>query len=293
MNLSAPRFALLLLCCIGVLSSGCFLNAGGPSAIPTAVAQNLPSQTPSLTPIPTDTPTVDPALVVTEEPTPTETETPLVTETPGITEVAQLDEPTEEFPQDPGNIDPLFLSATALIFQRTQEFIDQTATAEQIFNLTLTPGVVFPTATLTPEIVSPQPQGNGIDCDHEVRTGDNLFRLSIYYGIPIRDIAARSGVTNYNLIIVGQKLLIPGCGTTGNFPPATSVPANNTGFNTDGSSTSGGTRASAGGVTHVVDQGETLFQISLRYGVPVVDIAAANGISNYNLIYFNDSLTIP
>ena len=44
---------------------------------------------------------------------------------------------------------------------------------------------------------------------------------------------------------------------------------------------------------HVVRQGETLFQISMQYGVPVADIAAANGISNINIIYLGQTLVIP
>jgi LysM repeat protein len=42
-----------------------------------------------------------------------------------------------------------------------------------------------------------------------------------------------------------------------------------------------------------VQQGETLYEISLRYGVPVADIAAANGIANINLIYLGQELVIP
>jgi spore germination protein len=50
---------------------------------------------------------------------------------------------------------------------------------------------------------------------------------------------------------------------------------------------------SAGGVTHIVQQGETLFEISLQYGVPVNTIAAANGIVDVNRIFLNQELIIP
>ncbi|HEX2621447.1 MAG TPA: LysM peptidoglycan-binding domain-containing protein, partial [Phototrophicaceae bacterium] len=122
--------------------------------------------------------------------------------------------------------------------------------------------------------------------------GDNLFRISLTYGVPIRDIANRSGVANINMIIVGQKLTIPGCGTTGAVPPATSIPVDNTGT-TGTDTTTDGSFTSAGGVEHIVQQGETLFQISLQYGVPVRAIADRNGISNINLIYIEQVLVIP
>jgi LysM repeat protein len=47
------------------------------------------------------------------------------------------------------------------------------------------------------------------------------------------------------------------------------------------------------GQTVRVEQGETLFEISLRTGVPVAAIASANGITNYDVIYLNQELLIP
>jgi LysM repeat protein len=163
-----------------------------------------------------------------------------------------------------------------------------TLTAEQIFNPTFetaTPEFVFPTETFTPE----QPVFSGGDCIHIVRIGDNLFRLSMYYGVPIKDIAADNGITNYDLIIVNQELRIRGCGTTGNRPP------NEGSFSGGGDvTTSGGSDFTpTGGVVHIVEQGETLYQISLRYGVPIREIQSRNNIANVNLIYFNQELIIP
>ncbi len=61
------------------------------------------------------------------------------------------------------------------------------------------------------------------ECDvyHVVNTGQNLFRISLRYGVSMASIAAANGITNINLIYVGQKLYIPCSGTTttttGNF----------------------------------------------------------------------------
>ncbi len=46
-------------------------------------------------------------------------------------------------------------------------------------------------------------------------------------------------------------------------------------------------------VTHTVQAGENLFRISLRYNTLMAAIASASGISNYDLIYVGQTLTIP
>ncbi len=45
--------------------------------------------------------------------------------------------------------------------------------------------------------------------------------------------------------------------------------------------------------TYVVQPGDDLYQISLRFHVSIQAIAAANGITNYNLIYVGEVLNIP
>jgi LysM repeat protein len=173
-------------------------------------------------------------------------------------------------------IDPLNLTATAII---------QRATQTQAANLTATWFAQFGTPTplatetntpipglpVTPTL-TPRPGG---PCTYVVVAGDNLFRISLRYGVTINDIAAANGISNPSLIIVGQTLTIPGC-TGGTNPVTPSAP---------------GTGSCAN--TYTTQQGDTLFQISLQFGVPVNSIAAANGISNINLIFINQQLCIP
>jgi len=44
---------------------------------------------------------------------------------------------------------------------------------------------------------------------HTVRPGENLYRISLAYGVPMATIAAANGIVNYNLIYAGQTLCIP------------------------------------------------------------------------------------
>ena len=91
-----------------------------------------------------------------------------------------------------------------------------------------------------------------------------------------QELATANGIPNMNVILVGLTLTIPNCGgSTSPIPGATAVPGTGTGG------------------TYTVQQGDTLFKISLQFGVPVTSIAAANGISNINLILINQQLVIP
>jgi LysM repeat protein len=49
----------------------------------------------------------------------------------------------------------------------------------------------------------------------------------------------------------------------------------------------------SGETTHVVQVGENLFRIALKYGTTVQAIAAANGIANPAMIYVGQELTVP
>src|SRR5260221_13659994 len=45
---------------------------------------------------------------------------------------------------------------------------------------------------------------------YTVQPGDNLYRISLKFGVTMDSIAAANGITNPNLIFVGQVLNIPG-----------------------------------------------------------------------------------
>jgi LysM repeat protein len=97
-----------------------------------------------------------------------------------------------------------------------------------------------------------------------VKAGDNLYRIGLAYGVSWVDIAAANGIVNPNVIYPGQVLKIP--------------------TNSPGQSPQ---------VTHTVRPGETLFRISLQYGVSWVAIAQANNIHSPYVIYSGQTLIIP
>lgn len=292
MTRALRRYLLL----VGVLSltvTGCLRSANGDSQVVSLQGQERNTNTPFPTPIPTQEVVVQTEIiVVTPTPDASSLEIFPVQTTPEDTSfgVGGLD--VQDVPaQDQAQIEPRFQTATAIIEQATLSVIYQTQTAEAELNPILTN-----TPTPDPFAVTPTsgPVFGGADCVHEVVAGENLFRLSLRYGVSIQDIAQASGVTNPNLLSVGQRLVIPGCGTTGVFPPPTSAATVGDGTGGTGTGTTPGSgTGTGGGRVHVVQQYESLFGLSLQYNVPVNSIASANGISNINLIYIGQQLVIP
>lgn len=307
----------LLLCCgTGVLLltlSGCFQQVGGD-----VQSFSAPDIGATFTPSPTDviptpepitiivTPTIDPfaPVIPTTDPfaaIPTTDPFAQAQVFPTTDPNLGVGGPVEQTGSDVGGfavqeLDPLQITATFIVAGATgtaEAYVTQTAIASGLVFFTPTP----PPLLLTPPVTNPTPGVvvSGVDCIHEVRVEDrNLFRISLYYGLDVQQLAAANGLVNPNLIVVGQKLVIPGCGTSGNFPPATSIPTGDlSGQGTGTTGTGTGTVTGAGNV-YVVQQGDTLFKISLATGVPVMSIAAANpSITNINLIVIGQQIVIP
>ena len=109
---------------------------------------------------------------------------------------------------------------------------------------------------------------------HVVQPGENLFRIALRYGLTADQVAAANGIRDPSRIYVGQTLVIPIAGSA--IPPASaaSTATNPAGF-------------------HVVQAGENLFRIGLRYGLTAQHIATANGLSSAHTIFVGQRLTIP
>ena len=123
-------------------------------------------------------------------------------------------------------------------------------------------------------------QGTTGTVTHVVQAGENVYRISLRYGVTVAAIQQANNLANVNLIFVGQQLVIPAPGAVVTPPPAaTTAP--------------GATPAPATGSTYTVVAGDTLSGIARRFGTTYQAIAAANGITNPNLISVGQVLTIP
>ncbi len=100
--------------------------------------------------------------------------------------------------------------------------------------------------------------------------GENLTEIAAAHGTSVSSLVAANGIRNPNLVVAGTTLVIPG----------------NAGIVLTSASASGG------GATVVVNLGDTLSAIAARYGTSVAALAAANGISNPNLVIAGSRLAV-
>lgn len=103
---------------------------------------------------------------------------------------------------------------------------------------------------------------------HVVQPGETLYRIALKYGVTVQAIQAANGLTGAR-IYAGQSLVIP-----------------------DGSYTAAPTGSSTAGGIHIVQPGENLYRIGLKYGVPWPTLQAVNGLAS-SAIYAGQRLTIP
>ncbi len=113
---------------------------------------------------------------------------------------------------------------------------------------------------------------------YTVRSGDSMSAIAARHNVALNAlIKANPQVKNPNLIYPGQSLNIPG--RKDDFVPAPSTPS--------------GTSAN-GATSYTVRSGDTMSGIAARHGVTLAALVAANRhITNANLIYPGQKLTIP
>jgi LysM repeat protein len=100
---------------------------------------------------------------------------------------------------------------------------------------------------------------------HVVQVGENLTMIANRYGTAPQALASANNLVNMNLLYVGQRLTIPGSGST----------------------------SGQGNGYYVVKAGDTLSAIAARYGTTTQALVQANGLASANLIYVGQRLLIP
>lgn len=142
---------------------------------------------------------------------------------------------------------------------------------------TASPATMTLTATAIP---SPTPLARTDDNPvmHRVEVGQTLFQIAQTYGVTVDALAAANGISDTNQLIAGQDLIIPSVG----IDDGASLPQPQI------TSEAGNTE-----LVHVVTNGETLYQISLQYGVSLESLARINQIPDTNQVVAGQELRIP
>ena len=107
----------------------------------------------------------------------------------------------------------------------------------------------------------------GNDLVYTVKAGDTLSAIAKKYGTTYQALASYNGISNPNVINVGQKIKIPGAGS--------------------------GSTSTGGEVVYTVKAGDTLSAIAKKYGTTYQKLASYNGISNPNVINVGQKIKIP
>ena len=143
---------------------------------------------------------------------------------------------------------------------------------------TATQPVLFGTPTAPVDVaILNGPTVNGIGT-YIMQRGDTLEAVARRYRTTVQYLIRLNGIVNPNALVIGQVLAVPG---PGNNPPGVTVaPTVIPGV-------------PIGARTHVVQPGENLFRISLRYGTTINVLMALNGIVNPNRIFVGQVLRLP
>ena len=104
--------------------------------------------------------------------------------------------------------------------------------------------------------------------EYTVRPGESLSDVAAFFGTAVETIVALNGLTDANLVTPGQRLLVPA-------PPANTAPGQ------------------AFMAEYVVQPGETLTDIAVRFGTTVEALATENNLANPSAIRIGDRLRVP
>lgn len=110
---------------------------------------------------------------------------------------------------------------------------------------------------------------------HVVQRGESLTQIARQYAVELEALMAMNGITDPNVIFVGQRLLIPGNPGAGAYgTPATedALPGNH-GY-------------------YVVGRGDTLSHIAQRHGMNLTDIMRLNSITDPSTIHVGQRLRV-
>lgn len=119
-------------------------------------------------------------------------------------------------------------------------------------------------------------RGSDAGQPYTIQRGDTVSGIARRYNVPVQDLITANGLASPDGIIVGQQLTIPE--SAGEVPPAEAEMAG---------------LAGSSAATYVLQRGDSLYRLSLIYGLSVDDLLAANSLPSPNAIYPGLEIRIP
>lgn len=182
----------------------------------------------------------------------------------------------------PSRSSPLPARGTATV---TPPPASQTSTGQSSSGVQSAPvaaGTVTPTPPPPQPVVVTSGGGSttaGQSFSYTVVAGDTLAVIANRFKTTPEAIVQLNGLTDPNTLALGQVLKIPG-----------TAPSTGGGASTGGTGTTGTSGATS---TYVVQAGDTLGKIAIRYGTTVAELLRLNQLSNPNVIAIGQKLIVP
>jgi LysM repeat protein len=104
---------------------------------------------------------------------------------------------------------------------------------------------------------------------HVVGRGEYLSAIAVRYGVSMSSLIAANGLSNPNVIVPGQRLVIPGASGGGGYA-----------------------QTSAASGYYTVRRGDSLSMIAQNNGMSLADLMRLNGIGNANFIWVGQQLRL-
>jgi len=208
-------------------------------------------------PEPTSSPTLTATSTPTSTPTATSTSTPTPTPTPTATPTTT---PVPSYVVRAGDT----LGSIAQLFNTTADALAQLNGIANPHRISIGQALLIPIVSEDSSAeTGPRPSGK----TYIVQIADTLDTIAKSFNTSLAALAELNDLENPSRIYPGQVLQIPIGGPAGNVIPAPG--------------------------TYTVLPGDTLLEVAIRFGISVAELAHANGIANYHLIYPGRVLFIP
>ncbi|MDR3310805.1 MAG: LysM peptidoglycan-binding domain-containing protein [Oscillospiraceae bacterium] len=112
--------------------------------------------------------------------------------------------------------------------------------------------------------------------EYKVAAGDTLYALGKKYGVTVEDIMRYSGITS-DALRIGQTLVFPAV-------PESPLPL----FPEPPKATA----PSVAYITYIVQRGDTIWDISVRYGIPMQELLSDNGLNTESVLNLGQGLRV-
>ncbi|WP_114800917.1 LysM peptidoglycan-binding domain-containing protein [Moraxella canis] len=131
------------------------------------------------------------------------------------------------------------------------------------------------------------PAANTNPATHKVSAGESLTAIARRYNISLHALANENGLSVTDGVLIGQTLKLPSDAQLENSAPSRSE-------STRTSSTRASSNTNIGATeNYTVKAGESLTLLSNRFGVPISDLAAANGLASNANLRIGQTLKVP